>query len=355
MDMRRPPLLLLAMALASSAGVLVHAADDFVLSRFSDYLDALRVQASIPGLAAAIVGPADVTWEAAFGQQDVERNIAARTDTPFQLDGTTQAFVGSLAVRCASDGWLSLDDPVARFNPASPDAGATIRQLLTHTTAGPQGLTFAYRPERLAPVAAAISGCTDSSFRWGVSALFDRLAMVDSVPGADVVKGQAADENFTPSALQRYSGALRRLATPYGIDGRGRPTASSYVATTLTPASGMISTVHDLENFDLAVKKGIVMRPQWRTLAWTPPVGAGGQPLPHGYGWFVQTYNGGPIVWQFGVSDNASSSMIIHLPQRGLTLILLANSSGLARPFDLSAADVTVSPFARLFLSIFVR
>ena len=35
--------------------------------------------------------------------------------------------------------------------------------------------------------------------------------------------------------------------------------------------------------------------------------------------------------------------------------ILLANSSGLARPFSLSEGDITVSPFARLFLSIFVR
>src|SRR5438046_6751053 len=108
MSIPRPRLPLLALSLALSVGALAHAADDFVLSRFSDYLDALRIQASIPGLAAAIVGPADVTWEAAYGQQDVEHNIAARTDTPFQLDGTTQAFVGSLAVRCASDGWLSL-------------------------------------------------------------------------------------------------------------------------------------------------------------------------------------------------------------------------------------------------------
>jgi len=36
-------------------------------------------------------------------------------------------------------------------------------------------------------------------------------------------------------------------------------------------------------------------------------------------------------------------------------LILLANSQGLVRPFNLSAGDVTVSPFARLFLSVFVR
>jgi CubicO group peptidase (beta-lactamase class C family) len=154
--------------------------------------------------------------------------------------------------------------------------------------------------------------------------------------------------------LQRYSGVLGRLATPYAVNA-GRATASSYVANTLTPASGLISTVIDLERFDLQLKSGFVMRPEWRTFAWTPPNGADGNPLPHGYGWFVQNYNGGRIVWQFGVSDNASSSLIVMLPQRGVTLILLANSQGLVRPLDLSAGDVTVSPFARLFLSVFVR
>jgi CubicO group peptidase (beta-lactamase class C family) len=355
MHMRRPPFPLLAMALALSAVALVRAADDLVLTRFGEYLDALRVQAGIPGLAAAIVGPTDVTWEGAFGQQDVDRNIATRLFTPFQLDGTTQTIVASLAIRCASDGWLSLDDRVSKYQPNSPDAAATIGQLLTHTTAGPAGLTFSYRPERLAPVAAAIAGCTDSSFRWGVGAVLERMAMFDSVPGADVVQLTAPAEAFSASALQRYAGTLRSLATPYAVDSRGRATASSYVANTLTPASGLISTVRDLEQFDLSLKSGFLLRPEWRTFALTPPNDAGGSPLPHAYGWFVQVYNGGRVAWQYGVSDNASSSMIVTLPQRGVTLILLANSQGLVRPFNLSAGDVTVSPFARLFLSVFVR
>ena len=353
--MRRPPPLLLAMALAVSMAALPHAADDLVLSRFSDYLEALRKQVGIPGLAAAIVGPGEVLWEAAYGVQDIDRNLAARLDTPFQLDGTTQAIVASLAVRCASDGWLNLDDRVGQFAPTSPDAGATMRQLLTHTTAGPAGLTFSYRPERLAPVAAAIAGCTDSSFRWGVSALFDRMAMIDSVPGSDVLQLTAPAESFTASALQRYRDVVRRLATPYAVDNAARASVSSYNAPVLTPASGLISTVRDLEQFDLALKKGVLLRPEWRTLAWTPPTDAGGQPLPHAYGWFVQNYNGGRLVWQFGVGANASSSMMISVPERGLTLILLANSQGLSRPFDLSAGDITVSPFARLFLSVFIR
>jgi len=69
----------------------------------------------------------------------------------------------------------------------------------------------------------------------------------------------------------------------------------------------------------------------------------------------VQTLNGERIVWQFGVGENASSSIVITLPRRGLTLILLANSHGLVRPFPLAEGEVSVSPFARLFLSLFAR
>src|SRR5258708_6819231 len=72
-------------------------ADNIVLSRFTDYLDALRTQAGIPGLTAAIVGPSDVVWERAFGVQDVERNVAALPDTRFHLDGVTQVVVASVA------------------------------------------------------------------------------------------------------------------------------------------------------------------------------------------------------------------------------------------------------------------
>src|SRR3954468_18087915 len=129
--MRRP--LLHTIALLFSVGVLTHAADDFdfLYSRFGDYLDALRTQAGIPGLTAAIVGPNAVLWEGAYGQQDVERNIATQVNTPFQLDGTTQPIIASLVLWCAAEGQLSLDARVAQFAPASADADATLRQLLT--------------------------------------------------------------------------------------------------------------------------------------------------------------------------------------------------------------------------------
>ena len=46
---------------------------------------------------------------------------------------------------------------------------------------------------------------------------------------------------------------------------------------------------------------------------------------------------------------------MIMLPARGLTVILMANSDGLVKLYSPENGDVTLSPFARLFLNLFVR
>jgi CubicO group peptidase (beta-lactamase class C family) len=247
-----------------------------------------------------------------------------------------------------------LNDPVSKYVPASADGSSTLRMLLTHTVAGAGGLTFSYRLDRLAPLAAAIPVCTDMSFRASVSGLLDRLGMADSVPGPDAATLTPGADGISAAAIQRYAAAMNRLAVPYTVDGNRRPTASTYAARTLTPSSGLVTTTRDLAKFDVALKNGIVMRAETLSAAWTPPVGANGAPLPHGTGWFVQPYNGEPIVWQFGESS-VSSSMVIIAPRRSLTLILLANSAGLTQGLGLAAGDLNTSPFARVFLSLFVR
>jgi hypothetical protein len=77
--------------------------------------------------------------------------------------------------------------------------------------------------------------------------------------------------------------------------------------------------------------------------------------MPHGIGWFVQRYNGEKVVWQFGMGEDASSCLMITLPRREVTLIVMANSDRMVRPFSLEEGDVSLSPFARVFLNLFVR
>jgi CubicO group peptidase (beta-lactamase class C family) len=282
--------------------------------------------------------------------------VAVRLDTPFHLDGLTQTLTAALVLRCVEDRRLSLDDLAGEFASSGPDAGATIRQLLSHTSGAPESLVFAYRPQRLEPLKAAIRSCTDDSFRETLANTLGQFAMVDSIPGSDVVDLEPPAEGIPSSSdRERYARVLSRVATPYAVDARGRASASQHGADTLTPSGGLISTVRDLAKFDVALRQGLIILPDTLRAAWRAQTGRGGQRLPHGLGWFVQTYGGEPVVWQFGVTPGAGSSLIVTLPSKGLTMILLANSDRLVRPLPLADGDITVSPFARLFFNLFLK
>ncbi|HKY22746.1 MAG TPA: serine hydrolase domain-containing protein [Vicinamibacterales bacterium] len=324
---------------------------------FGAYLDSLRDQAGIPGLSAAIVDSYDIVWERAYGHQDTGRFIGTRTDTPFHADGLTQVFTAAIALRCAEEGRLSLDDRIGSFRVESLEPDATIRQLLTHTSGAPENLVFAHRPQRLEPLWRILRTCTDDSYRESLANLFKQLAMFDSAPGANILTIVPPAEGVPlPEDVERYAGILQRRATPYVVDDRGRAVQSAYPesASALTPSSGIVTTVRDLAKFDLALRQGILVTPDTLAQAWTPP-SSNGVRLPHGMGWFVQQYGAEPVVWQFGMTENASSSLMITLPSRGLTLILMANSDGLVKLYSPANGDISLSPFARLFLNLFAR
>jgi CubicO group peptidase (beta-lactamase class C family) len=347
-------LLISALAALVLGSVPLIAADDLGLTLFERYLDALRRQAGIPGMAAAIVGEREIAWETAFGLADVERSVGTRADTPFQIDGLTQTLTAEMVLRCAEERRLSLEDPASKYDPSAAEPDATLWQLLTHTFGPRNALLFNYDPPRLKPMMRVVRACENGSYRKTLATLFEQLGMRDSVPGPDVLTLAPPAEGVPePDDAERYKAVLEQLAKPYAVDRRGRPTPSEYTTTVLTPSSGAIASVRDLARFDLALRDGL-LEETTLAAAWQPPVNEAGQPLPHAIGWFVQTYKGEPVIWQFGVEENASSSLMVHMPMRGLTFILLANSDGLVRPFPLEKGDVGASPFGRLILRFFI-
>ena len=325
----------------------VLSANEQVLSALGRSLDALRIQSGIPGMAAALVDEHGVLWQGAFGYQDIRTSTPARTDTPFELAGLARVVAATMTLECVDEGKITLDQPVG---------GSSLRQILSHTSGTPGNLTFAYDPARAEALEDIIRTCRATTLRRAVRDELERLGMMDSVPGRDATSPLlAAVERATGSVAERYRSVLARLATPYTVDTANRATPSRYSSTAFTADSGLVSTVLDFAKFDLALKRGVLLRRDTLAAAWTNPVNTDGQALPHGLGWFVQTYNGEPVVWQFGADTDGASALAITLPRRMLTLVLVANSDGLAKPVTISAGDVTVSPFARAFLSLVAR
>jgi hypothetical protein len=59
------------------------------------------------------------------------------------------------------------------------------------------------------------------------------------------------------------------------------------------------------------------------------------------------------IIWHYGYWV-ANSSLIIKVPDRGLTFVVLANTDGLSSHYPLGSGQLETSPWARLFLDTFV-
>ncbi len=323
-------------------------AQGFVQGLFEQYLESLRRQAGIPGISAAIVQGGRIVWEKGFGYQDVERSIAALPDTPYPVGGLTETLTAALVLRCMEEGELDLDAPIRTWAPNSSDGGATVRQVLSHTSTG----SFRHDPNRFAMLTPVVDDCADAPYRQVLAEQILRgFGMNESVPGHDMDRADTVVRGmFSGASLDHYGDVMRRLATPYRVDGRGNPSASRLPATGIDASTGLISTVRDLARFDARFDEGVVVGRRTVDLAFTS---AGGS-TPFGLGWFVQNYRGYKLVWQFGVWQDAYSSLILKVPDRGLTLILLANSDGLSASFPLSSGDVTASLFARVFLSVYL-
>jgi hypothetical protein len=58
-------------------------------------------------------------------------------------------------------------------------------------------------------------------------------------------------------------------------------------------------------------------------------------------------------VWHYGLWT-AISSLIIKVPSRNLTFVVLANTDELSSPYPLGAGKLDASPWARAFLDSFV-
>ncbi|MEQ1896358.1 MAG: serine hydrolase domain-containing protein [Vicinamibacterales bacterium] len=327
-------------------------AQNLAFSLFERYLESLRKQGGIPGFTGVVIQDGVILWERGFGVRSMDGNLPATADTPYSVGGLTQAVSATLALRCVESGAVGLDVPVARWAPQAP-AGLTIGQLLGHRAPGED---FRYDEARFSLLTPIVEDCSDNSVAEAVaSEVLDRLAMGRSVPGADlVVPGAEIRERFSGAALAHYAAVMAEAASPYRVDRSGRATRTDLPPSSLTASSGLIASGRDMAGFAAALFDGTLINEDSRQLAWTNQLTAAGRATPAGLGWFVQTYRGETVAWQFGSVPNAYSSLLLVLPNRRLAFILLANSDGLSAPFPLAAGDVTASPFAQLFLGTFL-
>jgi len=349
---------LFSLIAAVSASVLLApkgSAQELPYQFFERYLEPLAQQIGMPGLSAVIVRNNRIEWEKGYGHADLEGKVAATPDTLYPIGGVTQAMTAVLIGICTDRKLVEVDDGIRRYVPTFPD-DASVRHVLAHASQG----RFVYDPERYMALTAVVDRCSGKPFRVALAdELLSKLAMTSSVPGLDLggAAGEAARNLFPESDAARYRSLLSRLAKPYRIDRSGRAVASEYPPYGLDASAGMVSTARDLANFERELDDDRDNVPIGRSTLetmWKPFSFDGVVNLPTGQGWFVQTTSNVPLVWTFGYIPGAASALIVKMPSKNLTLVLLANSDGLAAGYNLERGDIADSPFVKIFLRLFI-
>ncbi|MBY0376341.1 MAG: beta-lactamase family protein [Bryobacteraceae bacterium] len=185
-----------------------------------------------------------------------------------------------------------------------------------------------------------------------------RLKLTDPVPGLPGVQvkhllshtsGPAHEFHYDnarfhllTSLLERRAGSrfpdlLRhRIFAPAGMDS-SRPSLSA--------AAGVLATLDDLARYAAALDSRQLLRDRSKSLMWTPA-----RPdIPYGLGWFATTRHEQKVAWHYGL-DGASSSLIIKVPAKRLSLIVIASSAHLGEEFHQPRPDLFRSRIARAFL-----
>lgn len=86
------------------------------LPAFARALDSLRSAARIPGLSAAVVNDGAIIFARGFGYADLERQIPATPETPYDIASVTKPLSAVVALRLVEEGQLDLDRPMAQYS-----------------------------------------------------------------------------------------------------------------------------------------------------------------------------------------------------------------------------------------------
>jgi CubicO group peptidase (beta-lactamase class C family) len=102
-----------------------------------------------------------------------------------------------------------------------------------------------------------------------------------------------------------------------------------------------------------AFDENLLLTDALKAKVFSPMIANNGKTLPYGLGWFIQEREGIALTWHYGYWVGMSS-LIIRVPEKKLSFVLMANSDMLSAPYPLGNGDIWVSPYAKEFLKSFV-
>lgn len=312
------------------------------LAEFELVVERIRTDLKIPGLSAAITKDRKIVWAKGFGYANKEGAVQATPQTVYHLASLTKPFAAAIIMQLLEEGRLSLETPVSDYGIALEAQGVIrVKHLLSHTSEGVPGASYRYNGGRYAYLDAVISGASGKSL---CQALRERILLPLNL-------NLTAPNPFSGSSCQISAAIIDNLAQGYTPNGQ----YPMPLPTLFCSAAGLVSNVLDVSTFSIALDDNVLLTEASRDLMFAPFVSNSGRELPHGLGWFIDKNEAVRILWHYGYWDSYSA-LIMKVPERRLSFVVLANSNRLSSAADGIGTDENVnrSVVAQEFLNAFV-
>jgi CubicO group peptidase (beta-lactamase class C family) len=317
------------------------------IGEFEQHLEDLRAASHVSAITAVISKDQNVVWVKPYGLADVMAQRPAADTTVYHLASLTKPFAATILLQLVEEGKVSLDDPVSTYGISLTGPAGTVirvRHLLSHTSEGVPGTKYSYNGDRFGLLDAVIAKGAGKALD---AALEERII---TPLGLHRTAPNPQSASFAVSGLDKATFEAN-LARGYTYSG-GQYNQTAY-PTYFGAAAGLTASALDIASFSMAMDRDALLQPATKALAYTPVVSPSGETFPYGLGWFSTNYKGVRIIWHYGLWV-ANSSLIVKVPERGLTFVVLANTDGLSSPYPLGAGKLETSPWARAFLDTFV-
>ncbi|MEW6194921.1 MAG: serine hydrolase domain-containing protein [Bacteroidota bacterium] len=312
------------------------------LAEFETVLERIRSELKIPGFSATITKGGKIVWAKGFGYSNKEKAIQAKPETVYHLASLTKPFAATIIMQLIEQNKLTLETQVSDYGINLESQGVIrIKHLLSHTSEGVPGTNYNYNGNRFSYLDKVITGTSGKSF---CELLNEKII----VP---LQLSMTAPNPLSPDDCLRNIQILGQLAQGYSSNGQNILSYQSYFST----AAGLLSSVIDIAKFSIALDKNLLMKAESRELMFTPTVSNSGVELPYGLGWFIDKNESAMVIWHYGFWD-ACSTLIIKIPDREISFVILANSDRLSSASQRLGSDENVnrSVVAQEFLNAFL-
>jgi CubicO group peptidase (beta-lactamase class C family) len=306
---------------------------------------------NLPGFVAGVVRDGRLDTVQAEGFADLEQHTPMRRDHIFYVASLTKTFTAVMMMQYVQEKKISLDDYLldypfltVGFTPnrlLGPDI--RLKHSLSHTSEGTPGESYVYNGGRYNFVYGVFEKISGNNRHYEAVAQEFKQRIADPLGLTSTLSGYPSD---------RADPRISRIVKTYFVD-TDHPMATldkgAADNTTHYPATGLLTTVDDLAKYMIALDENSLLTPESYATMTQPFVLNDGRKAPYGLGWSTQVIGGQPVHSAYGYGSSYSA-LLVRVPHKKLSFILLSNCDAASCPFFLGYGNLLTSPFAVNFL-----